>query len=666
MSIRIFITVILMIILSQCIVTGQNYHTRSNRALKYYDQGKRDYDLLYYDRAETSLKMAVREDEGFYEAHLLLGQLYSDTGDWEKSVTHYRKAVSIDSLFFVPALYALGRAEMRTGRYTEARSNLEAYLSNPKATPRLRTEAEKMLASCRFALSFPGSFFSTEPVDVGDSVNTVLDEYWPSVTGDGQQLIFTREVKRASGYTRDRQEDFYLSRWANDGGYWGLARNAGAPLNTAGNEGAQSISSDGRSMYFAACDRNDGYGRCDIYYSFHDGTRWSPGSNVGSPVNTVYWESQPSISPNGRMLLFVSNRPGGLGGMDIWYSVKGSDGRWGRPVNPGKIINTNGDEFSPFIYFNSRTLYFSSNGRETFGGHDIYVTNLNRDSTWTTPENLGPSVNTPADETGLVIESSGRRAYFSSIRDKNRGKDIFYIDLPESVRPEPVSYFRGTVIDKASGLPIAARYELTDLSSRIAVISSLTDSKGGFFVCLPPGYSYGLNVTADGYMIFSENFDFEEGYTSAEPYTKTIALNKVRQGEFMRMYNVFYDTDSWELLDASMPELEMLLEFLKINNTVVVEIGGHTDSDGTDEHNQVLSERRAGSVRNYLIRRGIASDRLFAHGYGETAPIADNITPAGKRLNRRTEITILSEGAIVSPQSSVGNRQSKSVGSRQL
>jgi outer membrane protein OmpA-like peptidoglycan-associated protein/tetratricopeptide (TPR) repeat protein len=643
MNLKIVIIAIVAMFLSQCAVTGQGYHTRSNRALKYYDQGKRDYDLLYYDRALTNLNIAVREDDSFCEAHILLGQLYSDTGDWEEAVIHYRKAVAIDSLFFPAVLFSLGRAELRTGSYLEARTHLEAYLNQPKTTARLREESERMIGNCLFALSFPGSAFDVEPVNVGDSVNTDLDEYWPSVTGDGQELIFTREIKRAAGYGRDRQEDFYVSHWRSSG-YWGTARNAGPPLNTAGNEGAQSIASDGRSMYFAACDRNDGHGRCDIYYSTFDGTRWSPGINAGSPVNTTYWESQPSISPNGKMLFFVSNRPGGIGGMDIWYTVRGSDGKWGRPVNPGKIINTPGDEFSPFIYFNGKTLYFSSNGRESFGGHDIYYTNLNRDSTWTVPVNLGPAVNTPADETGLVIESSGKRAFFSSIRERNKGKDIYYIDLPGSVQPEPVSYFKGRVIDKATGAPLTARYELTDLTNRTEVISSVTDNMGGFFVCLPSGYSYGLNVTAGGYMIFSENFDFVEGYTSSEPYMKTIALNRVRKGEFMRMYNVFYDTDSWELLESSIPELEQLLEFLKINSTVVVEVGGHTDSDGTDEHNQLLSEKRAGSVRSFLIRRGIKPERIFSHGYGETSPVADNVTPAGKRLNRRTEITILSEG----------------------
>ena len=176
------------------------------------------------------------------------------------------------------------------------------------------------------------------------------------------------------------------------------------------------------------------------------------------------------------------------------------------------------------------------------------------------------------------------------------------------------------------------------------MIASATDSKGGFFVCLPSGFRYGLNVTADGYMIYSENFDFEEGYTTTEPYRKTIGLNKVRKGEYMRMYNVFYNTDSWELLEESMPELEKLLEFLTINQTVVVEIGGHTDADGTDEHNDLLSERRANSVKEYLVKRGIKADRLFTHGYGEGSPVSDNDTPAGKKLNRRTEITILSEG----------------------
>ncbi len=643
MRFRNIIIVLSLLLLNQCSVTGQSLHTRSGRALKYYDLGKRDYEMLYLDRAETNLKIAVAEDGQFYEAQILLGQLYSDQGEWEKAVTHYSKAVSVDSLYFTPALFNLGKAEMRTGRYQEAKNHLEAYLRQPKTTPKLRSDAEMFISNCIFALSFPGALFQTEPLSAGDSVNTESDEYWPSVTGDGSELFFTREVRRASAYGRDRQEDFYISRWTS-GGYWGLARNAGAPLNTAGNEGAQSIASDGHSMYFTACDRNDGQGRCDLYYTVFDGKRWSPGTNLGQPVNSTYWESQPSISPNGRMLFFVSNRPGGMGGMDIWYSILGSDGKWSKPVNPGKAINTAGNEFSPFIYFNSKTLYFSSDGRESFGGHDIYQTKLNADSSWTEPENLGPSVNTPADETGLIIESSGKRAFFSSVREKSKGKDIYYINLPESVQPEPVSYLKGSVIDRENGRPLKARFELTDLTNKSKVIGSATDNEGGFFVCLPSGFRYGLNVTADGYMIYSENFDFEEGYTTTEPYRKTIGLNKVRKGEYMRMYNVFYNTDSWELLEESMPELEKLLEFLTINQTVVVEIGGHTDADGTDEHNNQLSERRANSVKEYLVKRGVKADRLFTHGYGESTPVSDNETPAGKKLNRRTEITILSEG----------------------
>ncbi len=641
------ITAILLLTVPLCLLSGQNLHTRSNRALRYYELGKRDYELLYFKTAESHLKQAVREDGRFLEAHLLLGQLYSDQGEWENAVTHYRAATDIDPSFFPPALFSLGKAELRTGNYYDASIHLEAYLKRQGSSARLRQEAEKMLSDCRFALSYPVKAYDTEPVNAGDSVNTELDEYWPSVTGDGQQLIFTREVKRAAGYGRDyahdRQEDFYISRW-NSNGYWGLARNAGAPLNTAGNEGAQSISADGRHMYFTACDRSDGHGRCDIYLSTFDGIRWSPGQNVGPPVNTAYWESQPSISPNGKMLFFVSNRPGGMGGMDIWYSVKGIDGKWGKPVNPGKNINTAGDEISPFIYFDGKRLYFSSNGRDSFGGHDIYYSTMNRDSSWTAPVNLGPPVNTPADEMGLVIESSGKRAYFSSVRDKKRGKDIFWIDLPEEIQPEQVLYFKGKVTDKLTGIPIKASYELSDLTFRNKVIAADTDNSGEFFVCLPRGSSYGLNVTANGYLFFSENFDFVGGYTSAEPYTRTIALNRVREGEFMRMYNIFYDFDSWELLEASMPELELLLEFLTINHTVVIEIGGHTDSDGSDEYNLRLSERRANSVKEFLIKRGISAERIFSHGYGESEPIADNVTEAGKRLNRRTEITILSEG----------------------
>jgi len=342
------------------------------------------------------------------------------------------------------------------------------------------------------------------------------------------------------------------------------------------------------------------------------------------------------------MLFFVSNRAGGLGGMDIWYSVKKSDGKWSNPVNPGASLNTTEDEFSPFIYFNGKTLYFSTNGRKSFGGFDIYSSEMQPDSSWSEPKNLGPEINTPADESGLIISSDGKKAYFSSVRDKSRGKDIFSIDLPDNIAPESVSYFAGVVRDKKSGLPVKAKVELINLSTRKDKVNIVTEKDGSFLICLPQGTSYGLNVSSDGYMFYSENFDFKGGYTSKKPYRKNVFLNPIDLGESLRMYNVFYDIDSWDLLPESGPELEKLYQFLTRHNDLKVEIAGHTDSSGSLEHNQKLSENRAESVRNYLITRGINPKQLTWKGYGETRPLVPNDNPEAMKLNRRTEVTIIS------------------------
>jgi outer membrane protein OmpA-like peptidoglycan-associated protein len=242
---------------------------------------------------------------------------------------------------------------------------------------------------------------------------------------------------------------------------------------------------------------------------------------------------------------------------------------------------------------------------------------------------------------GLVIEAGGQKAYFSSKRDNANGKDIFCFNPDKSFRPNPVSYLKGRVTDRETGKKLKADYELINLTTDKIALKSKTDDNGIFLVCLPPGNNYGINVSRPGYLFYSENFMFEGVHSVMEPLIKNISLNPVRIGEKMLLTNVFYEVDRWELKKESMSELDNLTDLLKFNKDFIVEIGGYTDSTGTDDYNLGLSEKRALSVVKYLIESGISSDRLQYKGYGNTSPVADNITYEGRRLNRRTEVKIV-------------------------
>jgi outer membrane protein OmpA-like peptidoglycan-associated protein len=278
------------------------------------------------------------------------------------------------------------------------------------------------------------------------------------------------------------------------------------------------------------------------------------------------------------------------------------------------------------------------------GGFDIYMTKMNKDTTWTDPVNLGYPINTYNDEMGLVVEALGKRAYFSSVRDIGNGKDIFYFDLDESIRPNPVSYLRGKVLDSETGGMIRAEYELVNLTEKRVIVKNLTDSNGDFLVCLPSGFNYGINVSREGYLFHSENFLLEGVHSVAEPYIKNILLTKIRAGETMQLTNVFYTTDSWQIKEESFDELNNLVRLLIENKDIVMEIGGHTDSTGSAEHNMTLSEKRALSVVEYLISKGVSPNRLRYKGYGNTQPIGDNNTAEGRQLNRRTEAKVIDGG----------------------
>ncbi len=620
---------------------SQAFHSSSNKAIKAYNEGVSLYDYFDYKNAETNFKIAIATDSGFYEAYMVLGELMLKQMRNKEAVLYYNHAVRIDSMYYPPLFFYLAEAEFRTGDYINALIHYRIYLLQNKISEKNRTLALKKVINCEYAINAMKSPVPFNPVSVGSSINSPDDEYWPSITADGQTLMFTRQNK-ASGSaigSRIEQEDFYVSHLSDNG--WTMAINAGAPLNTINNEGAQTISSGGNYMYFTACDRPGGSGSCDLYFSAFDNGKWSVPVNVGSPVNTHYWESQPSISADGRMLFFSSSRPGGIGGKDIWYSVLKENNKWDVPVNLGTTVNTPGDEMSPFFHFDGKTLYFSSDGRPGMGGFDIYFSRMNVDSSWTVPKNLGYPINTFNDEMGLVIEANGQYAYFSSKHDNITGKDIYYFALDESLRPDPVSYLKGKVYDKETGRMLKANYELINLSIGKTTVKSISDSEGNFLVCLPSGYNYGLNVSKTGYLFYSENFVFEGVHTVMEPFIKKIILSPVKVGEKIHLSNVFYDIDSWELKKESFPELNSLVDLLTVNSDIKVEIGGYTDSTGSKEHNLILSQKRALSVVEYLIKKGITSTRLKYKGYGNQSPVGDNITFEGRKINRRTEVKII-------------------------
>lgn len=634
-----FILILVLSFLTLICASQQNVHTSSNKAMKLYTEGMKQYDFLGFASAEKNFKAAIAADPRFYEAYMMLGDLFSRQRRFIEAAENYRAAIKIDSLYYKPVFFSVATAEMMSGDYKRALDHFRIYILQDGMLEKNMKTASYNIRNCEFALEAMKNPVPFNPENAGPGINTSDDEYWPSITADGGTLIFTKQT--AIGDNSPSQEDFYVSIYSENA--WQKAVNAGAPLNTRQNEGAQSLSSDGRYMYFTACDRQSGMGSCDIYFSAFSDGRWSQPSNVGPPVNSKSWESQPSISADGNTLFFSSSRPGGRGGKDIWISHKNENGTWGKPVNPGFTINTEGDEMSPFIHFDGKTLYFSSDGRTGMGGFDIFRTTLREDSTWENPQNLGYPINTYNDETGLIIGSDGMKAYFSSIRDKANGKDIFTFDLYESARPTPVSYIKGKVYDKETGQLLKADYELINLSDGSTIQRNTTDGSGMFLVTLPSGHNYGINVSKSGYLFYSESFLFEGQHSMAEPFVKQIILSPIKVGEKMVLSNIFYAVDSWEIKKESIAELNNLVKLLNVNNNFVVEIGGYTDSTGTDDYNKVLSEKRALSVVDYLVSKGIPAERVRYKGYGNSDPIGDNVTSEGRKLNRRTEAKIIEQ-----------------------
>ncbi len=417
------------------------------------------------------------------------------------------------------------------------------------------------------------------------------------------------------------------------------------------NEGAPTLAPNGQILIFTACAiRGDygpgrrGFGSCDLFASRKQGEGWSPPQNLGNTVNSNKWETQPSFSSDGRTLYFIQGKGRGRKKkQDIYKTMLQKDGSWLEPQKLSSTINTPGKEASVFIHPDDETLYFSSNGHPGMGGLDIYMSRKKDNGEWGEPVNLGYPINTKNDENSLLVSPDGKKAYFGTNREGGHGKlDLYSFQLPKKVRPQKVSYLKGTVTDAETGEPVGANFELIDRKTGEEIVNSWANpGNGEYVVALPPDRNYVLNASKRGYVFLSDSFELRSSGDDVEPVHKDVQMERIEPGKTVELKNVFFDTDKYELKPESRAELMKLYKFLKNNANLKIELAGHTDSVGTKEDNQVLSENRAQAVRDFLMEQGIDENRLTAKGYGETRPVATNETPEGRQKNRRTEFKIL-------------------------
>ncbi len=637
---RIFLIFLLSV--SATALYGQHeLRTTSKKALKSYEMGLQAYRQGDYRIAEMYLLEAIEADGKFQNAYMVLAEVYWDKQDFNNAIRYYGYGNSLDSTFYPRAFYNKGRLEFRVGRYNDALTSFETFLRYEDADSEDGIKAKKGIEQAEFAIDALNNPVDFDPVNLGPNINSTENEYWPSLSADGQTLVFTRMVTQYDVTLGNRQqEDFYYSQ--RDDTTWTRAISMGPPLNTYDNEGAQSISADGRTMVYTVCNRPGVIGRCDIYISRLVNGSWTDPVNMGEPLNSTAKETQPSLNADGSVIFFASNRAGGRGNLDLWMSTLSEDGTWGEPVNLGDTINTAGDEMSPFIHHDGKTLYFSSNGHIGMGGFDLFITRLDGNNRWTRPENLGYPINTYRDEIGLIVNASGNTAYYASDIRKTKGKDIFRFELYPEARPSEVSYLKGTVFDELTRERLGARFELYDLADGSLAGSAESDERTGeFLVCIPTDKDYMLNVTRKGYLFYSDNFALRGIHHLEEPFLKDIPLKPIRPGQTVVLKNIFYETDAWALRDESKYELAKLIRFLETNPELRVEISGHTDNVGTAAYNRQLSERRAEAVVNYLVKNGIRPERLSFKGYGMDQPLESNDTEEGRAVNRRTELKII-------------------------
>ena len=598
-------------------------------------------DKDYYNALSAYLK-ANEFNPNSAELNFKIGVCYLYTSKKNKALSFIEKSYSLDSNYSSKYNFEKGRAYQYLFQFDNAISEYNKYLEKG-ASSKQKKITEKKIQECKTGKELVANPIKGKVHNI-EEVNSVFADYSPMITADEGIIIFTSRREGSTGGQKDPfdsqyYEDIYISERID--GTWNEPEKIKGYLNTGKHDSNVGLSLDGQILYIYRSNRNNG----DVYECKLEGDIWTSPKPLPEPINSKYVETSVSLSPDGNTLYFVSNRPKGYGGKDIYSSTKDENGKWGKSINLGDNINTEYDEDGVFIHPDGKTLYFSSKGHNTMGDYDIFKSELNSEGVWQKPVNVGYPINSPEDDIFFFLNASGDKGYFSSVKEDGLGsKDMYYIDFNEEDKAKvesKLALVKGVIIDAKTKNPIEASIEIVDNKSQEIVANFKSNSKtGDYMVSLPFGFDYALTVEKNGYLFYSLNFNLTDSVKFQEIELE-IGLPDTCVNSIAVLRNIFFDYGKAVLKPESKHELDKVYQLLEKYPTMRMEISGHTDNVSSEKFNQRLSENRAKSVAKYLIEKGINKDRLVAKGYAFSKPIADNETKEGRKQNRRVEFKVI-------------------------
>lgn len=646
--------------------------TQSKKAQKILDKAYSAQSLTIDERV-VLFHSALDEDPNCLQCKFGLAraeyQIASDRNQgYDNALKYFEETINQCATYHADAYYYAGIISYGNQDYENTLKFFDGFLTFDKESGKVSRDndvKEKDVATILPEIRFYVSFYAN-PVPFNphrlQGVNSAADEYLPMLSPDNTAIYFTRKEKvknKGDIYARE-VESFMKADKIPDGTDFQSPEPLPPPFNVGDNYGGVSISLDNREMFVTVCKPvSSTYKNCDLYVTHYDRKTdetgkvkyaWSGLENLGPNVNTPDgWEAQPTLSAEGDVLYFASIRESstpdkdGNPTIDIYYSTRTKGGTWS-PAKPIEgDINTAGNDKSPFLHVDSKTLYFASNGRMGAGGYDIFYSKQKEDGSWSEPKNLGYPINSPQDEHGLVVSTDGKRAYFSSSNVKSaKGLDIFAFEVPQTARPEKVLILKGEVKNEAGELIPGARIELKYTESKIVKEIDVNKQDGT--------YSAVINLKKNDDVVVSVKSKTEEVAFNTRVFTLAdtantvqdidMKIDKLKEGETYRINDIRFKTGSSDLNEESERVLDEFVAYLKENPTLKIEIRGHTDNVGDPQKNLVLSADRAFEVFGYMQNQGVSGKRMTFKGFGETEPLVPNTSDTNKAQNRRTEFKI--------------------------